>query len=244
MVPCINPIFHPCIAAQRTTNELVVYAREVGQVVTIAYPQTVQGYRVTPEGFFYWLDRRGLTFECFCGLVSSKPTPARFVHEFNSGHVVVRCNDIENRCGFYLNLTNIRATASLTSHYKNILTRWRGGIPDLPALIATFRNTFGQQPYTLTEVAPIFAGYCGIHESVFPGYPQLRSGIDHSSRRAQTLQTPRRVIRHHRHQPYTITPSKASLARQSSASVGPRMCAGPSRSNDHILRGECGQRRS
>ncbi|KAG2737477.1 hypothetical protein P692DRAFT_20761685 [Suillus brevipes Sb2] len=267
MVPCINPIFHPCIAAQCTTNELVVYAREVGQVVTIAYPQTVQGYRVTPEGFFYWLNRRGLTFECFCGLVSSKPTPAHFVHEFNSGHVVVRCNDIENRCGFYLNLTNIRATASLTSRYKHILTRCklknaldiiflitlagRGGIPDLPALIATFCNTFRQQPYMLTEVAPIFAGYCGIHESVFPGCTQLPSGIDHSSRRAQTLQTPHKVIRHHRHQPCeysdlnntchsmilqdTITPSKASLAHQSSALVGPRMCAGPSRSNDPRL---------
>ncbi|KAG1802908.1 uncharacterized protein HD556DRAFT_1437968 [Suillus plorans] len=231
MVTCINPVFHPCIAAQRATNELVVYAREVGQVVTIAYPQTSQGYRVTPEGFFYWLERRGLTFECFCGIVSSQPTPARFIHEFISGDVVVRCNDVNNRCGFYLNLNNIRATALLTSRYKNILTRWRSSILDLPALIATFRDTFGQQPYSLTEVAPIFTGYCGIHESIFPGYPQLRGGISHSAICTPTPHTPRKAIHQHRQQPYTKTSSKVSLARQSATKVASHEITGSSRSN-------------
>jgi hypothetical protein len=130
----------------------------------------------------------------------------------------------------------------------------RGGILDLPTLIATFRNTFGQQPYTLMEVAPIFAGYCGIHESIYPGYPQLRSSIDHSARRAHTPQTPRKVFRQHCHQPCeyldlnntrysmilqdTITPSKTSwplLTCQSSALVGSHMCAGPSCSNSPQL---------
>ncbi|KAG2085473.1 uncharacterized protein F5147DRAFT_659503 [Suillus discolor] len=209
MVTCINPVFHPCIAAQRATNELVVYAREVGQVVTIAYPQTSHGYRVTPEGFFYWLERCGLTFECFCGMVSSQPTPARFIHEFISGDVVVRCNDVNNHCGFY----------------------WRGGILDLPALIATFHDTFGQQPYSLTEVAPIFTGYCGIHESIFPGYPQLRGGISHSAICTPTPHTPRKAIHQHRQQPYTKTSSKLLLAHQSATKAASCEITGPSHSN-------------
>ena len=32
----IAPVFHPCIAAQHSSADLVIYSRDVGRVVTIA----------------------------------------------------------------------------------------------------------------------------------------------------------------------------------------------------------------
>ncbi|KAG2093724.1 uncharacterized protein F5147DRAFT_657346 [Suillus discolor] len=83
MVTCINPTFHPCIAVQRATNELVVFTRGVGWVVTVVYPRTAQGYCITPEGFVHWLEQCGLTFE------SCSSKPAKLV---DSRNVLLSCD--------------------------------------------------------------------------------------------------------------------------------------------------------
>ncbi|KAG1848289.1 hypothetical protein F4604DRAFT_1675376 [Suillus subluteus] len=107
----INSIFHACVVAQQSSTELLVYSRELGQLVMIAYPMSCRGQRIVPEGVFDFLRRRGLTWECFCGLISGQPTPARFADEFISGHTVVRCHHVDNRCGFY---------PFITLHYWNL----------------------------------------------------------------------------------------------------------------------------
>ncbi|KAG1718644.1 hypothetical protein EDB19DRAFT_873515 [Suillus lakei] len=194
----------------------------------IAYPVSYRGQRIVPEGVFDFLHRRGLTWECFCGLISGQPTPARFVNEFISGHTVVRCHHVDNHCGFYLNIDSIYLTAFLESRYEHLPTLLRGRVPDMVSLVAAFRST---PPAELGDVAPTFVGYCGFHETMFPGYPQLRGGLSHvprfvaesfitqnANRRERSYMLPRRM-----------------LAQSASANVAQRHVsshvAGPSRAN-------------
>ncbi|KAG1853369.1 hypothetical protein F4604DRAFT_1933264 [Suillus subluteus] len=179
MIFQINSIFHACVVAQHSSTELLVYSREVGQLVMIAYPMSCRGQRIVPEGVFDFLRRRGLTWECFCGLISGQPTPARFADEFISGHTVVRCHHVDNRCGFYLNIDSIYHTALLESRYEHLPTLLRERAPDIVSLATAFRSTPRAE---LGDVALTFVGYCGFHETMFPGYPQLRGGLSHIPR--------------------------------------------------------------
>lgn len=147
----------------------------------IAYPVSYCGQRIVPEGIFDFLRHRGLTWECFCGLISGQPTPARFVDEFISGHTVVHCHHVNNCCGFYLNINSIYCTAFLESRYEHLPTLSRGRVPDMLSLVVTFRST-PPGPAELGDVALTFVGYCGFHETMFPGYPQLRGGLRHIPR--------------------------------------------------------------
>ncbi|KIK75555.1 hypothetical protein PAXRUDRAFT_18891 [Paxillus rubicundulus Ve08.2h10] len=95
-VAAVNSIFHPCVVAQHLSSEIVIYACKIGLVVTIAYPISSQGRRVVPNGIFLWKELQGLVWECFCGLVSGQPTPARFINEAFSGHTVVHCYHVKD----------------------------------------------------------------------------------------------------------------------------------------------------
>ncbi|KAG1788076.1 hypothetical protein EV424DRAFT_1356272 [Suillus variegatus] len=181
MSTIMSSIFHPCVVAQRSSTELLVYSREVGQLVMIAYPVLYHGQRIVPEGIFDFLCRRGLTSECFCGLISGQPTPACFINEFISGHTVVRCHHVNNRCGFYLNINSIYCTAFLESRYEHLPTLSCGHVPDILSLVIAFRST-PPGPAELGDVALTFVGYCGFHETMFPGYPQLCGGLHHIPR--------------------------------------------------------------
>jgi hypothetical protein len=55
----------------------------------------------------------------------------------------------------------------------------RGRVPDMVLLVAAFRST---PPAELGDVAPTFVGYCVFHETMFPGHPQLRGGLNHIPR--------------------------------------------------------------
>lgn len=35
-IPAVDAIFHPCIVAQRTSSDLVIYTRDLGRVITVA----------------------------------------------------------------------------------------------------------------------------------------------------------------------------------------------------------------
>ncbi|KAF8834391.1 hypothetical protein BDN67DRAFT_1016557 [Paxillus ammoniavirescens] len=134
-IPSIDAIFHPCVVAQRMSNNLVIYTRDLGRIIMIAYPLGPNGVRIIPGGVFEWMERRGLVLECFCALVSGQPTPVRFVNEYLSRHTVVRCHHIDNRCGFYLDVTNIHVMTLLESAYWHIPTTSFGN-PDMQVLLA------------------------------------------------------------------------------------------------------------
>lgn len=35
-IPLIDAVYHPCVVAQRTSTDLVVYSRDLGRVITVA----------------------------------------------------------------------------------------------------------------------------------------------------------------------------------------------------------------
>ena len=35
-IPLIGAVFYPCVVAQHTTSDLVVYSRDLGRIITIA----------------------------------------------------------------------------------------------------------------------------------------------------------------------------------------------------------------
>jgi len=35
-IPAVDVIFHPCVVAQRTSTDLIVYTRDLGRVITVA----------------------------------------------------------------------------------------------------------------------------------------------------------------------------------------------------------------
>ncbi|KAG0704066.1 hypothetical protein DFH29DRAFT_874011 [Suillus ampliporus] len=228
MSAIIRSIFHPCIVTQRSSTELLVYSREVGQLVMIAYPVSYRGQRIVPEGVFDFLHRCSLTWECFCSLISGQPTPARFVNEFISGHTVVRCHHVDNHCGFYLNIDSIYLTTFLESRYEHLPTLLHGHVPDMVSLVAAFRST---PPAELGDVVPTFVGYCSFHETMFPGYPQLRGGLSHVPRFVAGLFITQRA---HRLERSYMLPRRM-LTQSASANVAQRRVsshvAGPSCAN-------------
>ncbi|KAG9309528.1 hypothetical protein JVU11DRAFT_10502 [Chiua virens] len=189
IIPSIDAVFHPCIVAQLVSNDIVIYSRDFGCVITVAYPVRLCGTRIVPSGIFSWMQRRGLVFECFCGLVSTQNTPARFVDEFASGHTVVRCHYVENHCGFYLDLTKIRLMTLYESTYEYLPTSSIGAPrPQINRIVRQWQDSVRRDTTLLHHSAPFVEGYFTIHTSLYPEIQQLRSGLS----QPLALATPRR----------------------------------------------------
>ncbi|KAG9309389.1 hypothetical protein JVU11DRAFT_10637 [Chiua virens] len=232
-IPSVDVVYHPCIVAQRTSTDLVIYTRDLGRIITIAYPLGPHGARIVPSGVFHWMERRGLVFECFCALVSSQLTPARFVDEFISRHTVVRCHYADNHCGFYLDLTRIYLMTLYESPYEYLPTL-TFGVPNINSILARWRRLVTGDPTLLQHPAPFVRGYFSVHVSVYPGIHQLRSGLSrplilatphrrYHPYNGHASQSPINVIALHRSTPYQL-PRRRMSNRNSRAEV-----PGPSR---------------
>jgi len=104
--------------------------------------------RIVPNGILQYLKRRGVFWECFCGILSDKPQPVQFVSSVVSGTNTVRtevlCHSHVNLCGFRcksfhllaclldcshlvsaVNLNETHHTAMLFSSYDEILALTR-----------------------------------------------------------------------------------------------------------------------
>lgn len=152
------------LAAGRSNTELMIYSRDAGQCVKIAYPVS-RGFRIVPSGIAAYLMRRRCFWECFCGLAHEHPTPVRFVTSA-IGHTLVVCHFRDHRCRFSINLNKIRHTALLESSYDDFPTR--GDIPNITLLLTAFRAINTRLPSGPAEIAPYFFNYLGSHSSMHP----------------------------------------------------------------------------
>ncbi|KAF8835760.1 hypothetical protein BDN67DRAFT_1037634 [Paxillus ammoniavirescens] len=158
------------------SNDLIIYTRDLGRIITIAYPLSPNGVRIIPGGVFKWMERCRLILKCFCALVSGQPTPAHFVNKYLSRHTIVRCHHINNQCGFHLNVMNIHVMTLLESAYWHIPTTSFGN-PDMQVLLARWHQQVCRDPSLLQCQAPYFDGYFGIHISIYPDIRQLHSSL-------------------------------------------------------------------
>lgn len=159
-MPAQNILFEMAYAAQHSNTELVVYSRDAGRCVTIAYPVS-KGSRIVPSGIATYLMRRRCFWECFCGLAHEHPTPVRFVTSA-IGHTQVVCHFQDHRCRFSINLNKTRHTALFESSYGDFPTRVQGDVPNLTA----FRAIIASLPSGHAEIAPYFVNYLGSHSSM------------------------------------------------------------------------------
>lgn len=159
-------------AAGRSNTELMIYSRDAGQCVKIAYPVS-RGFRIVPSGIAAYLMRRRCFWECFCGPAHEHPTPVRFVTSA-IGHTQVICHFRDHRCRFSINLNKTRHTALLESSYGDFPTR--GDIPNIALLLNAFRAINTRPPSGHAEIVPYFFNYLGSHSSMHP----LPSGITQS----------------------------------------------------------------
>ncbi|KAF8122015.1 hypothetical protein EV363DRAFT_1301438 [Boletus edulis] len=213
-IPPIDAIYHPCIVVQRTSTNLIIYTRDLGCMITVAYPLGPFGAHIVPSGIFDWMKRRGLVFECFCALVSSQPTPARFVNEFLSEHTVVRCHYGDNHCGFYLDITKTCLTTLFESSYKYLPTL-AFGVPRIPAILARWRRLVAQDVMLLQHPAPFVQGYFSIHTSIYQGIFQLRSSLSRPVVRAAS----HRRASYHPYQHASQSARRKTIERYSSPAV-------------------------
>lgn len=158
----VDAIFCPCIEYQRGSTELIIFSREVKQIVTVAYPIASGRFRIRPYGFADYLQRRGLFIECFCGILSDMPCSTRIVDSAINGHVLMQCAN--ERCGFRADLTDIYHTSFFTSTYGELPTLVANPQPDMTLIYNAFRCL----PPNLHDIAPYFNGYLGSHVSVWP----------------------------------------------------------------------------
>lgn len=177
-MPAQNTLFAMAYAAQHSNTELMVYSRDAGRCVTIAYPVS-RGFRIVPNGIATYLMRRRCFWECFCGPAHEHPTPVRFVTSA-IGHTQVVCHFQDHRCKFSINLDKTRHTALFESSYGDFPTRGNSFIRlgrhryhpslvqgDVPTLTA-FRAIIASLPSGHTEIAPYFVNYLGSHSSMHP----------------------------------------------------------------------------
>ncbi|KAF9232986.1 hypothetical protein BU15DRAFT_66968 [Melanogaster broomeanus] len=167
----IAAIFHTCVNAQTTSTELVVFSREVGQAVAIAYPVSKNtGERIHADGIARYVDRRDLAWECFHALVTELPMPVRFMTDPGTGHTLAKCHhrDPAEQCGFLMDLEERRQTSFEASTYPNLYTRV---LPTFASalkqpnnnrcVVAAFRACLALFPNGYSEAIPYLAGYCG-----------------------------------------------------------------------------------
>ncbi|KAG1777371.1 hypothetical protein EV702DRAFT_276961 [Suillus placidus] len=120
-MPARNTLFATACAAQRSNTDLVIYSRDAGQCVEIAYPVS-RGFRIVPSGIAAYLLRRCCFWECFCGLAYEHPTPVRFVTSA-IGHTQVVCHFRDHRCGFSSMFIIFAASYYLLHYFQSTLTR-------------------------------------------------------------------------------------------------------------------------
>ncbi|KAG1896812.1 uncharacterized protein F5891DRAFT_1188141 [Suillus fuscotomentosus] len=163
----MDSIFRPCIEYQRGSTELVIFSREVKQLVTVAYPKSGR-FRIRPYGLADYLQRRGLFIECFCGMLSDTPCSTRIVDSAVNGHVLMQCAN--EQCGFRANITDIYHTSFFTSSYEELPTLVANPQPNMNPVHDAFRQLAPNEH----DIAPYFHGYLGSHVSVWPDFRQLR----------------------------------------------------------------------
>ncbi|KAF8241082.1 hypothetical protein L208DRAFT_1229569, partial [Tricholoma matsutake] len=93
---------------------------------------------ILPSGIKNWLWARGLHWPCFCGLISGTSHSSQIVQVIGEGNVYAFCSSCPSKCHFYLNLTELHASAQRKSEYAHI-----------PTLAVAF------------EMGPYFEGFCG-----------------------------------------------------------------------------------
>ncbi|KAG6374676.1 hypothetical protein JVT61DRAFT_4045 [Boletus reticuloceps] len=172
-MPATDELFAFCKGYQRSSTELVVYSREVKQIVQIAYP-TRFGRRIVPSGVHAFLRHCTVFWECFCGLESDDPIPACFIRIISGATVAhgaeVHCHYHRSRCGFRLNLSETRHTAQYVSDYDEFPPTGHGNIPDVVRLRTDFYRMIVQSPSGLARVVPFFPGYLGSPSAFYPGF--------------------------------------------------------------------------
>ncbi|KDQ25202.1 hypothetical protein PLEOSDRAFT_1106146 [Pleurotus ostreatus PC15] len=100
--PSVPSIFHSFIKEQHNSTELVIWCPELGCVCTIAYPIASNGTRIVVGGIKDYLRQRGKSAS---------------VHE-----TCTFCHFNPSRCGFFMNISQKRESASLSSKYEIIST--------------------------------------------------------------------------------------------------------------------------
>jgi len=136
-------LFSWCATDRRSSIVRVFFSSHSDLLVHTCSPVCCRN-RIVPNGILQYLKRRGVFWECFCGILSNKPQPVRFVSSVVSGTNTVRtevlCHLHVNLCGFRcksfhllaclldcshlvsaVNLNETHHTAMLFSSYDEIL---------------------------------------------------------------------------------------------------------------------------
>ncbi|KAK7001957.1 hypothetical protein R3P38DRAFT_2795448 [Favolaschia claudopus] len=174
--PADNTFDDLIVLHQKKSNELVVYSRLLGRVVTLSWP-THNGVKIVPRGIRLWLRTRCLFWECFCALrtESNQPRPCQIVESQVTKDVYAFCHFEHARCGFKMNLSQIHGSSRLVSSYGHLPTSNSAQTqPDMQNLRQNWQRLHGDT--LLAELAPHFAGYCGENTSGYPAGTHQLSG--------------------------------------------------------------------
>ena len=130
-------MFDECVAAQKSSFDIVIYSALASQIVTVAWlvkfqlqhfgepwhysRPTYRGVKITPAGIKEWLRARGLHWSCFCGMTAPLGVhlSSRIVHAL-SGDVFGFCHDEPTSCEFFCKYGLLHIDVMLTSWLVNL----------------------------------------------------------------------------------------------------------------------------
>ncbi|KAL0959429.1 hypothetical protein HGRIS_014673 [Hohenbuehelia grisea] len=165
----INSVYHPCIADQRQSTELVIFAPELGHTVEISFPTRGSGLCII--GIKELLRRRKVAWSCFCALTECKAVSCCIVEAADTGMVYAFCHYNPSRCGFFMNITEKRRSAQSQSSFPEFLPHGKRSrnAPDIDALVVSFQLQNSESP----EGPVLFEGYLGSYGQVQLSGPDL-----------------------------------------------------------------------